>query len=72
MNEHSIEDFGLLVIIILAATVTMVGWYKVYVEPSDAIAMEIISCMGDDDSPESYEECRRKTIAGGPNFQSRD
>ncbi len=71
MNEHSIEDFGLLVIIILAATVTMIGWYKVYVEPNDAIAMEIISCMGTDDSPESYEECRRKAIAAGPNFQSR-
>ena len=72
MSKHNIEDFGLMLITILAAAVIMVGWYKIYVEPNDATAMEIVSCMGDDDSFKSYEECRRKTIAAGPNFQSKN
>ena len=72
MDKNNSKDFGRgLILVWLAAVVSMVGWYKLYIEPNDAIVMEIVSCMGDDDSRKSYEECRRKTIAARPNFQSR-
>ena len=62
-NPNLTEDFILAIVTVLALATVAVGWYKVWVEPNDAITGQIVACMGEDMSREAYDECRGKVLA---------
>ena len=44
---------------IIIAGLAIAGlWYCFWVQPNDATMSEIMDCMGDDRSKQSYERCR--------------
>ncbi len=44
-------------IITFIGFVLIVGWWKIYVEPSDKIRYAIMDCMGEDMSEQAYNLC---------------
>lgn len=63
LKPNQTEDSILALVTVLALATVAVGWYKVYVEPNDEVALQIASCMGEDRSREAYDECRGKVLA---------
>jgi len=48
--------------VFLLGTFAAVLWWVFYVQPNDKIMTDIMDCMGDDRTRETYDECREIVI----------